>query len=275
VAAAGDIACDPADDSFGAGAGTASRCAQGRTADLILARSPAVVLTLGDNAYEEGTLTQYRRSYDPSWGRLKAITRPAAGNHEYETAGAAGYFDYFGAAAGERTKGYYAHDVGAWRLYAINSNCFKVGCGADSAQVRWLRADLAANPRACVLAYWHHPRFSSGQHGSQTSMAAIFQALHDAGAEVVLSGHDHHYERFAPQNPAGGADNARGVRQFVVGTGGRSHYAFSGAPIANSQVRNADTYGVLFLTLRAGGYDWELAPEAGRTFRDSGSAACH
>jgi hypothetical protein len=276
LAAAGDIACNPSDGNFNGGAGTAANCAQARTSDLILARAPAAVITLGDNQYEEGSLSQFQGSYAPSWGRLKSITRPAVGNHEYLTSGASGYFGYFGAQAGDPAKGYYAYDVGTWRLYAVNSNCSQAGgCGSGSPQEQWLRNDMAANPRACVLAYWHHPRWSSGEHGSNPSMATIFQDLYNGGAELVLSGHDHDYERFAPQNPSGAMDNARGVRQIVVGTGGKNHYAFPGAPIANSEVRNSDTYGALLVTMHANSYDWEFAPEAGRTFTDRGSATCH
>jgi hypothetical protein len=278
VAAVGDIACDPTSVYFNGGQGAANNCAQQRTSDLVLAGGPAAVLPLGDVQYEQGTLAQFMASYEPSWGRLKDVTRPAVGNHEYLTAGAAGYFDYFngvGSAtgpAGDRSKGYYAFDVGSWRLYAVNSNCSKVACGAGSAQEQWLRADLAANPRSCVLAYWHHPRWSSGQHGSFASMGPIYQALHEAGAELVLAGHDHNYERFEPLTPAGVVD-PDGLRSFVVGGGGRNHYAV-GAPVTGSLVRNADTYGVLFLTLRPDGYDWEYVPEPGKTFRDSGSGTC-
>jgi hypothetical protein len=235
------------------------------------------VLTLGDNAYDSGTPSQFTNCYQPSWGRHKARTRPSAGNHDYLTASASGYYGYFGAAAGDPTKGYYSYELGAWHIVVINSNCSQVGgCQAGSPQEKWLRADLAAHPAACTLAYWHHPRFSSGtSHGSSTTMQPIWQALYDANADVVLSGHEHNYERFAPQNPAGQADAARGIREFVVGTGGKSHYGF-GTPLPNSQVRNSDTSGVLKLTLHATSYDWRFVPESGKTFTDSGSNfACH
>ena len=274
LVAAGDIACDPASDSFNGGAGTTGNCHMRATADLIAAAKPDAVLVLGDNQYERGTLSQFKNSFDLSWGRFKSLIRPAVGNHEYLTSGAAGYFDYFGARAGERGKGYYSYDVGAWHIVALNSNCGEVGgCGTGSAQEKWLRADLAANPKKCTLAYWHHPRFSSGEHGSNSSMSALWRVLYDAGAEVVLSGHDHDYERFAPQDASGHAD-ARGLRQFVVGTGGKSHYAFK-AVKANSQVRRSDTYGVLNLTLKASSYTWKFMPEAGKSFSDSGSSSCH
>ena len=214
--------------------------------------------------------TEYANCYAPSWGRFKARTKAAAGNHDWLTAGAAGYFGFFG-----YNRSYYAYDLGAWRVYVIDSNCSPVGgCGVGSAQYNWLKADLAANPTACVAAYWHHPRFSSGEHGSSTSVQPIWQALYDAGAEVVLNGHDHDYERFAPQTPTGAADPANGITEFVVGTGGKNHYAF-GATLANSVARNADTFGVLKLTLSANSYTWKFIPEAGKSFTDSGSASCH
>jgi hypothetical protein len=234
------------------------------------------VVTLGDNAYDNGTAAEFANCFDPTWGRSKARMRPAAGNHEYGTAGAAGYYGYFGASAGDPAKGYYSYDLGAWHIVVVNSNCAQVGgCSAGSAQEQWLRADLAAHPAACTLAYWHHPRFSSGsEHGSAASMQPIWQALYDANAEVVLNGHEHNYERFAPQTPGGQADALRGIREFVVGTGGKNHYGFT-VPLANSQVRNSDTFGVLKLTLHANGYDWTFVPEAGKSFSDAGSGACH
>jgi hypothetical protein len=237
---------------------------------------PGTVYTLGDNAYESGTATEFANCYDPSWGRHKARTKPAVGNHEYNTAGASGYYNYFGAAAGGASKGYYSYDLGAWHIVALNSMCENVGgCGASSPMVTWLKGDLADNPSSCTLAYWHHPVFSSGsEHGNDPKMIPSWDALYAAGADVVLSGHDHDYERFAPQTSSGVADPARGIREFVVGTGGRSHYAF-GTIRTNSQARNSDTNGVLKLTLHAASYDWQFVPEAGKTFTDSGSGSCH
>jgi hypothetical protein len=195
------------------------------------------------------------------------------GNHEYHTAGASGYFSYFGAAAGDPTKGYYSYDIGTWHIIALNSNCSRVGgCGVGSPQEQWLKADLAAHPNMCTLAYWHHPRFSSGDHGSNTSYDAFWKAIYAAGVEIVLNGHDHSYERFAPQNPSGAAD-PNGIQEFVVGTGGKNHYAF-GTIKANSVVRNSDTYGVLKLTLHPTSYDWQFVPEAGKTFTDTGTRNC-
>jgi hypothetical protein len=273
IAAAGDIACDPSDGNFNGGNGTSGSCRQKAVSDLFVGRNFSAVLTLGDTQYEDGSLTKYQQSFDPSWGRAKNIIRPAVGNHEYLTAGASGYYNYFGAAAGDSTKGYYSYDIGAWHLIALNSNCSQVGgCGTGSPQELWLKADLAAHPSMCTLAYWHHPRFSSGEHGSSTSYDAFWRDLYAAGAEIVLSGHDHDYERFAPQNPSGAAD-PNGIQQFVVGTGGKNHYAFT-TTVANSLVRNPDTYGILKLTLHAASYDWQFVPEAGKTFTDSGTRNC-
>ncbi len=245
------------------------------TADLLDGLA-GMVATLGDNVYDNGSSSEFNNCYEPTWGRHKARTMPSAGNHDYNTAGATGYYGYFGAAAGDPAKGYYSYDIGPWHMIVINSNCSSIGgCAAGSDQELWLRDDLAAHSTECTLAYWHHPRFSSGSsHGNSTAMQPIFQALYDRGADVVLSGHEHNYERFAPQTAAGAADAAYGIREFVVGTGGRSHYGFDAAQ-PNSEVRDGDTYGVLKLTLHASSYDWEFVPVAGETFTDSGSASCH
>ena len=241
----------------------------------LLGANAGTIVIPGDIAYESGTTTEFNNCFNPSWGPYKSRMKPAPGNHEYNTAGATGYFGYFGAAAGDPAKGYYAFDLGAWRLYSLNSNCAAIGgCGVGSAQEAWLRADLAANPRTCVAAYWHHPLFSSGEHGNSTASQALFNALYDFNADLVLVGHDHDYERFAPQTSTGVADSARGIRELVVGTGGRSHYAFTTLR-ANSEVRNGDTFGLLKLSLTATGYSWQFLPEAGKTFTDSGSTACH
>jgi hypothetical protein len=229
------------------------------------------VFTTGDNAYKDGTAAEFNDCYDPTWGRHKARTRPSPGNHDYHTTDAAGYYSYFGSAAGDPAKGYYSYDLGAWHIIVLNS---EISASAGSPQEQWLRADLAAHPVACTAAYWHKPRFSSGaRHGSSTSMKPFWQALYDFGADVVLVGHEHNYERFAPQDPNGVADPIEGIREFVVGMGGASHYAF-GPPIANSEIRNADTFGVLKLTLYPTSYNWEFIPEVGQTFTDSGTASC-
>ena len=232
---------------------------------------PGTVFAAGDDAYPDGSDADYAKCYDPTWGRHKARTRPAIGNHEYQTPDQLGYWHYFGAAAGDSGKFYYSYDLGAWHIVVLNSN---IGTAAGSVQEQWLRADLARNTKPCVLAYWHHPRFSSGSHGSSTVLQPLWQALYDYNAEIVISGHDHNYQRFAPQTSDGTADPVRGIREFVVGTGGESHYTFP-APIANTEAYNYDTFGVLKLTLSASSYSWEFIPVAGGTYRDSGSGSCH
>jgi hypothetical protein len=234
------------------------------------------VLALGDTVYENGTPTEYTNCYQPSWGQYKSRTHPVIGNHEYGTANASGYFGYFGGVAGTPGQGYYSYDYGEWHVVVLNSMCANVGgCGVGSAQYNWLVSDLAANDEQCTMALWHHPRFSSGfEHGSDPVTQPLYQALYNANADLILTGHDHSYERFAPQTAAGVADPVRGIRQFVVGTGGRSHYPL-GTLKANSEVFNGDTYGVLKLQLKPTGYDWQFVPEAGKTFTDSGSDACH
>lgn len=274
VVAAGDIACSPGSPYFNGGQGTADLCRQRYTAELIGQLGADAVLTLGDNQYEDATFDRFMGSYDLSWGLYKSLTYPAPGNHEYRVLGAADYFRYFGARAGDPSRGYYSFDLGGWHLIALNSNCAAVGgCGAGSPQERWLRADLAANPSRCTLAYWHHPLFSSGKHGDNPDTTAFWEALYEAGAELVLAGHDHNYERFAPQTAAGVADPERGIRQFVVGTGGKNHYAVPTSQ-PRSEVANGDTHGVLELKLGSAGYDWRFVPEAGGTFSDLGSGSC-
>ena len=233
------------------------------------------VYTTGDNAYESGTASEFSDCYDPTWGRYKDRTRPSVGNHEYHTVDASGYFDYFGPAAGDPKKGYYSYDLGGWHIVSLNSMCEHVGgCGATSPMVRWLKQDLASHPKPCTLAYWHHPLFSSGSHGNVPKMKPSWDALYAADAEVVLNGHDHDYERFAPQSPSGAADGARGIREFVVGTGGRELRPF-GTVRAHSEIRNAETFGVLKLSLHPNSYEWSFVPVAGKTFTDSGSGQCH
>jgi len=250
-----------------------SRVSQEGTARL-LDRIAGQVATFGDGAYPDGSLSDYMNCFDPSWGRHKARTRPATGNHEYNhgtAAGAPGYYAYWGAAAGDSGVGYYSYDLGAWHIIVINSS---LDLSAGSPQEQWLRADLAAHPTTCALAYWHHPRFSSGGNGSTVATQPIWQALYDYGADVVLNGHDHDYERFAPQTPTGVLDTARGIREFVVGTGGNALYSWPGAPIANSEVRSDVNYGVIKMTLWPTSFDWQFIPVAGGTFTDQGSALC-
>ena len=249
---AGDIsACDTNNDEL--------------TAQLLDA-IPGTVFTTGDNVYPDGTYTQYTNCYDPTWGRHKSRTKPIPGNHEYNTANAAGYFQYF-----DNIPAYYAYNLGSWRIYALNS---EIDVSASSPQVIWLQNDLAVNPSQCVLAYWHTPRWSSGAgHGSSPEIQTLWQVLYEADAELVLTGHEHNYERFAEMN-ASGAVVSQGLREIVVGTGGRSHYNF-GTILPASQVRNSSTYGVLKLTLHATSYDWQFVPVAGSGFTDSGSTDCH
>ena len=226
-----------------------------------------MVFTTGDNVYTHGTYTQYLNCYHPTWGRHSSRTRPVPGNHEYLTAGAAGYFRYF---FGSNPRAYYAYNLGDWRIYALNS---EIDVSATSAQVRWLKSDLAANPKTCVLAYWHRPRWSSGSHyGNDSKYQTLWKTLYDAGAELVLSGHEHHYERFKQMNASGSAV-PKGMRQFVVGTGGASLYGF-GSIRSTSEVRNASTHGVLKLTLNSTSYSWKFVPIAGKTFTDSGTTSC-
>ncbi|HMQ51169.1 MAG TPA: right-handed parallel beta-helix repeat-containing protein [Anaerolineae bacterium] len=258
------------------GTGDIARCSydEDQATAKLLDKIPGIVFTLGDHAYPDGSDDEFNDCYDPTWGRHQARTRPTPGNHDYHTPGAAGYFNYFGAAAGERGKGYYSYNHGAWHIIALNSECQAVGgCERDSPQGQWLQADLAANPGICTLAYWHKPRFSSGRHGGSSTVQDFWELLYEAGAEVVLSSHDHNYERFAPQDPDGVADPDRGIRQFVVGTGGAGLYAFDSIQ-PNSEARNNDTHGVLKLTLHPTGYDWEFVPVAGQSFTDWGSASC-
>jgi Calcineurin-like phosphoesterase len=264
-----------AEDPVLVGAGDIGDCTSSgdEATATLLDGIPGTVVALGDIAYPNGTAANFRDCYAPSWGRHKARTRPAVGNHEYKTTGAGPYFDYFGAAAGQRGKGWYSYDVGAWHVVVLNSNCTAVGCGPTSAQVTWLKSDLAANAGDHVLAYFHHPRYSSGEHGNDMAVQTFWEVLYAAGAEIVLNGHDHDYERFAPQDPWGRADDAFGIRQFVVGTGGRPPEGRS-STARNSQVF-ATTHGVLKLTLHADGYDWEFVPIAGKTFTDSGSGSAH
>ena len=258
------------------GAGDIAWC--GGTGDsataALIRKIPGTVFDAGDNAYQYGSTADYANCYDPTWGAFKSRTRPAPGNHEYMTSGARGYFGYFGVRAGSSSKGYYAYDLGRWRIYALNSNCWAVGgCQRGSPQEVWLRHDLAAHPHSCVLAYWHHPLFSSGTHGNDAEVRPFWDDLYAAHGEVVINGHDHDYERFARQTPSGSL-SARGIREFVVGTGGRSHYPFRTIR-PHSRVRNSTTFGVLKLTLHPTSYDWRFVPVAGRTFADSGSTSCH
>jgi hypothetical protein len=244
------------------------------TAEL-LEKIPGTVMAIGDLAYPDGKPQNFA-CYDRTWGRVKKRTRPAVGNHEFHSIGAAYYFEYFGAAAGDSRKGYYSYELGSWHILVLNSECIEAGgCDPSSPQGKWLREDLAAHPAACTLAYFHKPLFSSGgKHGDDLTIKPLWDALYAANADVIVSGHDHDYERFAPQTPEAKADADRGIREFVVGTGGKNHRPF-GLRHANSEARDAEAFGVLKLTLLTGSYQWEFIPEAGKTFSDTGQGICH
>jgi hypothetical protein len=293
---AGDIAsCDPAykDEATAA----------------LLGQIDGTVIAVGDEAYQSGTPMEFSECYHPSWGTYKSRTRPTPGNHEYLTPAAAGYFEYFGPSANPPF-GYYSYNLGSWHVVVLNSTpqvylCYPpeadeadplitlipsapplppgvepspaVGraCAGDLVQQAWLFADLAKHRRdRCTIVYFHHPRFSSARHGNHYQMQRIWDILYHFRADVVISAHDHVYERFAPQDPNGRRDTRRGIRQFTVGTGGAPLYQFETIQ-PNSEVRNNDSHGVIKLTLRDRGYDWEFVPVAGRTFTDSGSGDCH
>ena len=255
-----------------ANCGTDEDAATAQLLDVIT----GTIYTLGDNAYPDGTAANFADCFEPTWGRHLARMKPVPGNHDYHVTGAAGYYSYFGPAASPQDvnctsncKGYYSYDLGAWHIIALNS---EIEVKAGSAQEQWLRQDLAAHPTTCTLAYWHKPRFSSGEHQNNTNFHAFWVALYEAGVDVVLNGHDHNYERFAPQDPSAQAD-PNGIRAFVVGTGGTGQRAFSNIQ-PNSEVRATDSWGVLQFTLHEQSYDWQFMPIAGQNFQDSGSANC-
>ncbi len=278
--AGGPAAGQESDVLVGAGdIGSCENTGVRKTARLLpsLLGIDGTVATFGDSAYPKGTKANFAKCYDPFWGPpFKDRTMPSPGNHEYETPGASGYFEYFGAAAGDPNKGYYSYDLGSWHVISLNSNCSSVqgGCAAGSPQEQWLKEDLAAHSNTCTLAYWHHPRFSSGIHGDVASVAPFWDALYQAGADVVLNGHDHNYERFSPQNPSGQADPDQGIREFVVGTGGAEL-----RPIVrvkpNSETQIAGKNGVMKMTLHPEGYDWQFITAPVGTVADSGSGQCH
>lgn len=289
---AGDIArCyDPADPLA---VTPPSQTAAEATAKL-LDETPGTVIAVGDNAYELGSPADYRTCYDPTWGRHEGRTRPATGNHEYLTPGALGYFLYFGWISAPPF-GYYSYDLGSWHVVVLNSTTQWAlcppreisstapgpltpaegrSCVGDVVQRAWLAADLDAHPRRCTAAYFHHPRFSSGRHGSQYEMQQFWDLLYARGVDLVISAHDHLYERFAPQDPDGNLDLEHGIRQFTVGTGGAELYEFR-TTLPNSEVRDDATHGVLRVTLNDGSFDWAFLPVDGATFTDSGHGDCH
>jgi hypothetical protein len=242
---------------------------------ILLADSTAIAFTLGDNVYPDGSSAWFSSCYEPTWGAFRTRTRPVPGNHDYyNNPKGEGYFAYFGANAGGDGRAWYRYDAGAWRVYALTSEC-KRGSRCYYRQYRWLRADLVNNPHQCVLAMWHRPRFSTGEHGSLRRMAPVFHLLYDHGAEIVLSGHDHDYERFAPTDQKGNPDPAHGLRQWVVGTGGASLRPFEAGALSITESRDSTAHGVLRLDLYAGGYDWQFLTTSNNPFTDTGSAACH
>jgi hypothetical protein len=271
----------PAADAVLVGAGDIAHCPDltgAQATAKLIDDIPGTVIALGDLAYPDGRAIDFANCYEPTWGRHKARTRPSLGNHEYHTPHAAPYFAYWGDRAGEPDKGYYSYEAGAWHVVVLNSNCDEIGgCQAGSPQERWLRDDLKSHPSACTLAYWHHPLFSSGvkpSHARHPELRPLWQALYDAGAELVLNGHEHNYERFAPQDPEGRPDPERGIREIVVGVGGKDFDDLV-TPTPNSEIRSDRAFGVIKLTLHATSYEWEFVPAPGRTFTDSGSGRCH
>ena len=317
IAAAGNIACDPKNPSFNSGKGTKSACRMKKVSSLLLDRRGRprykTVLALGDNQYVCGGLRAYKRSYGKTWGRVYKVTKPVVGDKDYRTTvnaphgtdcttppgRAAGFFQYFDGirqvkprpADGPGAGAYYSFNIPAgcnptdkvcWHVIALNGNCRKAkGCEPGTPQYEWLENELVAHSSsdyACTIAFWHWPRFSSGKHGSDPTYAAFWQLLYDHDVDVVLNAHEHVYERFAPQDPQGKRDGARGIRQFTVGTGGASHVKFpSASRLPTSQASNDNTFGILRLKLAARSYTWRFVPEPGKSFSDASSAAtaCH
>ena len=244
------------------------------TAALIERRS-GLVMTAGDNVQQDGTYQEFLAYYHPTWGQFKGRTRPTPGNHDYDTPGAVGYFRYFGERGGPHERGYYTLKVGGWRVFALNSDACKVGCGPGNAQYTWLKARLAESRDRCTLAVWHHPRFSSGFHGDDPMVAPLVRLLYKHGAEIIVNGHDHDYERLAPARPSGEVDAKFGIRQFIVGTGGAEMRGEGAQAAAHSRVFQSTDWGVLKLTLEGGSYSWRFLPIAGQTFEDQGDGTCH
>jgi hypothetical protein len=275
IAAAGDLVCGTGTNT------TVIPCKELETAELVRKLKPDALLLLGDLQYEAGSLSDFQSYYEAAFGEFKSITYPVPGNHEYFTPGAAGYFDYFNGVgadsgrAGHRGRGYYSFNLGAWHIIALNSNCIEIrGCNARSAQATWLRADLASNKAKCTLAFSHSPRFSSGQHGNDELLRDLWQIMYDAGVDVVLSGHDHHYERFFRQDAGGRLDEKRGMRAFIVGTGGKG-LARIARPRTNSEVQYNSAIGVLTMVLKADSYSWKFVESVGDPLNEKGEGKCH
>jgi hypothetical protein len=284
IAGAGDIACDPSTPSFNDGYGSGGTCHERYTSDELLRMDLDAVMMLGDAQYEDGTPDKWRLSYEPTWGRLKPLTHPVIGNHEYWEPTASAYFDYFNGSgqvngpAGARGQGWYSFDIGTWHVVVLNSNCDHVSCAAGGPQEQWLRADLAAHPNVCTLAAMHHPLFSSGMsdegEGATPAVMPLWQALYDANADVVYSGHEHAYERFAPLNPQGQIDPARGLRMLLTGTGGKNLQSPGGVR-PGSETRQGEAFGVTKLTLHPTSYDWQFVPDEPGGYTDAGTTSCH
>jgi hypothetical protein len=260
------------------GAGDVARCDEIQNAKAtaaLLERIDGTVFILGDGSNDHGSPDEYASCFASTWGRFEDRLRPAPGNHDYLTPDAAGYFGYHGPRAGEKGKGWYSYDLGSWHVIVLNSNCQKIGgCQKGSPEESWLREDLAAHQTRCTLAYWHHPRRSSGEHGSDDRTADLWRALYGAGAELVVNGHDHGYERFAPLDPDGNPDSEHGIREIISGTGGAGMRLFGSNVVPGSEVRIERRHGVLRLVLREGSYDWQFVATDGHVL-DSGSASCH
>jgi hypothetical protein len=259
------------------GAGDISSCDNDHdelTARLVESFGEVAVFTTGDNVYERGSAAEFEKCYGPTWGRFRARTHPIPGNHDYETPGAGPYFDYFAGAAGRPGQSWYGWDLNSWRIEMLDSNCeFAGGCGEGSAQLAWLKQDLAAHPARCTLAMWHHPRFSSGRHGDTAAVQPFWSELAAVGADLILVGHDHSYERFAPIDGTGRPDSVNGMRQIVIGTGGKDLYEFVELHVT-SEAHSSTTFGVLALTLWPDRYEWQFVPSEG-PFTDKGNGVCH
>lgn len=284
VVAVGDVACAPSDPEFNDGLGTPGHCRMKTTSDLASQIAPTSVFMLGDAQYNSGSLADFDAGYARSWGRLKSITRPAIGNHEYGTRGGGGYFTYFGKAATPREPGcakdcdgWYSFNVGEWHVVVLNSECTRIsggtGCAVGSPQQKWLAADLAAHPAKCTAVLQHRPRWSSNSF-AYADVAPLVDTMYRGGVDLLLAGHAHSYERFAPQNPSGARDDANGIREIVVGTGGSFFSGFS-TVMPNSLVRMSHVFGVLKLTLRPTSYDWTFVAAPETPFTDSGTGNCH
>ncbi len=254
------------------GAGDIGNCGLTGAAETaaLVANQPGTVFTAGDNAYPNGSEQDFRDCYGPTWGRFRSRTRPAPGNHEYQTPGAAAYFGFFGSRAGSGYDGYYAYTLGAWRIIVLNS---EAQVSADSIQANWLKNELAARTGGCTAAIWHRPLVSSGPHGDNPDMRDLFQILYDAGVEFVVAGHDHLYERFSPIDPSGRPDSARGVREFVVGTGG-TNLSMPARMRVGSEVQGTN-WGIIRFDLSPGSYRWQFISVSGESFTDSGIEMCH